>query len=198
MQYPEPITRLVEELEKLPTIGPKTAQRLALHVLERPREEVVALADALIAAKDRVHPCSICFNLTETDPCAVCSDNQRDQTLLCVVEEPRDVIAIERTGNFHGRYHVLMGALSPLRGVGPEQIRLRELLERLRGGEVREVIVATDPDIEGEATALYLSTLLKPLGIRTTRIARGLPEGSELDFADELTLSRALEGRRDI
>lgn len=196
MEYAAPIERLIAELQHLPGVGPKTAQRLALHILNRPREEVAALASALVEAKDRIHPCSVCGNLTDTDPCAICGDPGRDETLLCVVEEPKDVVALERTHEFHGRYHVLMGVISPLSGVGPDDLRIDSLLQRLGDGRIREVILATDPDVEGEATAMYLARLLKPLGVKTSRLARGLPEGGELDYVDEVTLTRALEGRR--
>ncbi|MDI3299681.1 MAG: recombination mediator RecR [Bacillota bacterium] len=198
MEYAAPIARLIAELERLPGVGPKTAQRLALHLLNRPREEVAALASALLEAKDRIHPCSVCANLTDTDPCAICGDPRRDESLLCVVEEPKDVIALERTHEFHGRYHVLMGAISPLSGVGPDDLRIEPLLARLKEGKIREVVLATDPDVEGEATAMYLARLLKPLGVKTSRLARGLPEGGDLDYVDEVTLARALEGRRAI
>lgn len=196
--FPPTLRRLVEELERLPGVGPKTAQRLAFHLLHRPLPEVERLADAIRGARQRVRECGVCGGVAEEEICPLCASGERDPGILCVVEEARDVVAMERSRRFRGRYHVLGGALSPLDGVGPEQLRIAALLERVRGGGVREVIVATDPDAEGEATALYLARLLKPLGVRVTRIARGLPEGSDLDYADDLTLAMALEGRREI
>lgn len=198
MAFAGPIGRLIAELVKLPGIGPKTAQRLAFHLLRRPREEALALADAIREACVRVVPCSVCCNLTDQDPCSVCSDPRRDASLICVVEEPRDVAAFERMGAYRGRYHVLHGALSPVDGVGPEQLRVRELLARVAAGGVSEVVLATNPTVEGEATALFLARLLRPSGVRVTRLARGLPEGGDLDYVDELTLSRAFEGRREL
>lgn len=198
MQYAAPIARLIEELGRLPGVGPKTAQRLAFHLLLADREEAARLAAAILEAREKVRYCSRCWNLTDADPCAICSDPARDRALVCVVEEPKDVAAMERSRSFRGLYHVLQGAISPLDGVGPDRLRIRELLERLATGEVREVILATNPDVEGEATALYLARLLQPLGVRVTRIARGLPEGGDLDYVDEVTLSRALEGRREM
>ena len=189
---------LIAELEKLPSIGLKSAQRLALHLLRVPKEDALRLAEAIRAVRERVGFCSTCGNFSETDPCALCSDPRRDTKVLCVVEQPVDVLAFERTGQFAGRYHVLGGALSPLEGTSPEQLRIRELLSRLRGGEVKEVILATNPNVNGEATALYLSKLLTPLGVRVTRIARGVPMGSDLEYSDQVTLARALEGRRDV
>jgi recombination protein RecR len=189
---------LIAELEKLPSIGLKSAQRLALHLLRVPKEDALRLADAIRAVRERVGFCSTCGNFSETDPCALCGDPRRDTKILCVVEQPVDVLAFERTGQFTGRYHVLGGALSPLEGTSPEQLRIRELLSRLRGGEVKEVILATNPNVNGEATALYLSKLLNPLGVRVTRIARGVPMGSDLEYSDQVTLARALEGRRDV
>ena len=189
---------LIEELEKLPSIGLKSAQRLALHLLRVPKEDALRLAEAIRAVRERVGFCSTCGNFSETDPCALCADPRRDPGVLCVVEQPVDVLALERTGQFSGRYHVLGGALSPLEGTSPEQLRIRELLSRLRGGEVKEVILATNPNVNGEATALYLSKLLTPLGVRVTRIARGVPMGSDLEYSDQVTLARALEGRRDV
>jgi len=189
---------LIAELEKLPSIGLKSAQRLALHLLRVPKEDALRLAEAIRAVRERVGFCSTCGNFSETDPCALCSDPRRDTKVLCVVEQPVDVLAFERTGQFTGRYHVLGGALSPLEGTSPEQLRIRELLSRLRGGEVKEVILATNPNVNGEATALYLSRLLTPLGVRVTRIARGVPMGSDLEYSDQVTLARALEGRRDV
>ena len=189
---------LIEELEKLPSIGMKSAQRLALHLLKVPKEDALRLADAIRAVRERVGFCTTCGNFSETDPCALCGDPRRNPGVLCVVEQPVDVLAFERTGQFPGRYHVLGGALSPLEGTSPEKLRIRELLSRLRGGEVKEVILATNPNVNGEATALYLSKLLAPLGVRVTRIARGVPMGSDLEYSDQVTLARALEGRRDV
>jgi recombination protein RecR len=192
------IERMIAELERLPGVGPKTAQRLAFHLLSRPEEEVRSFLSAIAEAREKVGYCSLCLNFSEEEVCPICSDPARDGSTICVVEEPRDVAALERTREYRGVYHVLHGALSPLEGVGPERLRVRELLERLKAGEVREVILATDTDVEGEATALYLARLLKPLGVRVSRIARGLPEGGDLDYADEVTLFRALEGRREM
>jgi recombination protein RecR len=191
----ESVEELAEQFARLPGIGRKTAHRLALYVLKMPREEVVTLAKALVNVKDKVRYCSICSNITETDPCAICSNTRRDRSFICVVEEPHDVLAIERTNEFKGLYHVLGGALSPLDGVGPEDLKIKELLQRVSTSSIEEVILALNPNVEGEATTLYLSKLLKPLGMKITRIARGLPVGSDLEFADEATLSRALEGR---
>ena len=196
--YPEPVARLIEALERLPGIGPKTAQRLAFFLLKRPVDEVRELSESLIAVKDRITYCRTCFNVTEQDPCRICADPARDARLLCVIEEPNDLLAMERTGEFKGRYHVLLGALSPLDGIGPEDLKIRELLARLDAGGTAEVILATNPNVEGEATALYLAKLLRPLGVRVTRIARGLPVGGDLEYADQVTLSKALEGRREI
>lgn len=190
--------RLLAELEKMPGVGRKTAQRLAFHLLKLPDIEAEALAVAIRDVKKNVKPCSQCFSITETDPCSICSNPKRDSSILCVVEQPSDVLALEKTADFHGFYHVLMGVISPLEGLSPEDLKIRELLARLRDGKVREVIVATNPDLEGEATALYLSKLIKPLGIRVTRLARGLPVGGDLEYADQMTISRALEGRKDI
>jgi recombination protein RecR len=192
------MTRLIHELSKLPGVGPRTAQRLAFHVLTLSDEEVGKLAEALLEAKHKIGFCTICGQLTETSPCATCRDPGRDQTLLCVVEEPKDVIAMEKTRIFKGLYHVLGGAISPLEGIGPEELRLKELLDRLRTGSFEELIIATDPNIEGEATALYLSKILHPLGLRITRLARGLPVGGDLEYIDEITLSKAFEGRTDL
>jgi recombination protein RecR len=196
--YPEPVARLIEALQRLPGIGPKTAQRLTFFLLKRPAEEVRELSAALVAVKERIVYCRTCFNVTDEDPCRICADVRRDDRLLCVVEEPNDLLAMERTGEFRGRYHVLLGALSPLDGIGPDDIKVRELLARLDAGGVSEVILATNPNVEGEATALYLAKLLRPLGVRVTRIARGLPVGGDLEYADQVTLSKALEGRREI
>jgi len=189
---------LVEELTKLPSIGQKSAQRLALHLLRAPREDALRLAEAIRALRERVGFCRVCGNFSEDDPCRLCTDAERDPGIVCVVEQPGDVLALERTGEFKGRYHVLGGALSPLDGTHPDNLRIRELLERLRSGEVSEVILATNPNVPGEATALYLSRLLGPLGVKVTRIARGVPMGSDLEYSDQVTLARALEGRREI
>jgi len=189
---------LIEELVKLPSIGHKSAQRLALHLLRAPREDALRLAEAIRAVRERVAFCTVCGNFTEQDPCPLCVDPERDSTVVCVVEQPVDVLAFERTGRFKGRYHVLGGALSPLEGTHPDNLRIRELLERLHGDEIREVILATNPNVAGEATALYLSRLLEPLGLRVTRIARGVPMGSDLEYSDQVTLARALEGRREV
>ena len=191
------LEQLIEELVKLPSVGQKSAQRLALHLLRVSREEALRLADAIRAVKEHVGFCSVCGNFSEEDPCLICRDSQRDASLVCVVEQPVDVLAFERTGQFRGRYHVLGGALSPLDGTHPEDLRIRPLLERLRREPVKEIILATNPNVAGEATALYLSRLLTPLGIRITRIARGVPMGSDLEYSDLVTLARALEGRRE-
>ena len=196
--YPEPVARLIDGFQRLPGIGPKTAQRLTFFLLKRPADEVRELAESLVGLKERIVSCGTCFNVTEEDPCRICTDPARDSQLLCVVEEPNDLLAMERTGDFRGRYHVLQGALSPLDGVGPDDLKVRELLARLDVGGVIEVILATNPNVEGEATALYLARLLRPLGVRLTRIARGLPVGGDLEYADQVTLSKALEGRREI
>ena len=197
--YPEPVARLIEALQRLPGIGPKTAQRLTFFLLKRPAEEVHELSEALVAVKDRIVYCQTCFNVTDEDPCRICRDPGRDPHLVCVVEEPNDLLAMERTGAFRGRYHVLLGALSPLDGIGPEDLKVRELLARVDTATgTTEVILATNPNVEGEATALYLAKLLRPLGVRVTRIARGLPVGGDLEYADQVTLSKALEGRREM
>ena len=189
---------LVEELVKLPSVGQKSAQRLALHLMRAPREEALRLAEAIRAVKERVGLCSVCGLFSEQDPCPIDRDPQRDGTIVCVVEQPGDVLALERTGQFRGRYHVLGGALSPLDGTHPENLRIRELLDRLRSEPIQEVILATNPNVAGEATALYLSRLLGPLGVKVTRIARGVPMGSDLEYSDLVTLARALEGRREV
>lgn len=196
--YAPSIARLLEELERLPGIGPKSAQRLAYHILRGDDDAAGRLADAIVEVKRSIRFCDRCFNFAEGDVCDICGDPGRDTATICVVEEPRDVVAVERTGEFRGTYHVLQGAISPIDGVGPEQLRVRELVDRLRAGDVTEVILATDPDIEGETTALYLSRLIHPLGIRVTRIASGLPVGGDLEYADEVTLGRALEARREM
>jgi recombination protein RecR len=195
---PLPLTKLVSELSHLPGIGPKTAQRLAFHLLDRSPEEVARLASAMVEAREKVSYCEVCGHLTETSPCPLCSDPTRDRKTLCVVEEPKDVIALEKTREFHGLYHVLHGAMSPLDGIGPEELHIRELLNRINEGEFQEVILACNPNIEGEATALYLARLLKPLGLQVTRLARGLPIGGDLEYIDEVTLGKALEGRSAI
>ena len=194
--YEGPVQDLIEEFGRLPGIGPKSAQRLAFHLLHIPAEDARRLARSIVEARDRIAWCTRCFNLAEGDLCRICSDARRETSLLCVVEDPRDVVAIEKTGEFRGRYHVLQGAISPLEGVGPEQLRIRELLARVGPEGIEEVILATNPNIEGEATALYLVRILKPLGVRVTRLASGLPVGGDLEYADEVTLGRALEGRR--
>lgn len=194
-----PIARLVQQLAKLPGIGEKTATRLAFHILRAPREDAAALAAAIQDVRQRVRFCSQCCDLTESDPCALCSDARRDAHIVCVVSQPQDLLAIERSGGYRGRYHVLHGVLSPLDGIGPDDLRIAELFRRLGGPDgVREVILATSPNVEGEATAVYLAKLIRPLGVRTTRIATGLPIGGELEYADQGTLSRALDGRREI
>lgn len=198
MQYIAPLAKLIEQFRSLPGIGPKTAIRLAYHVLEMDKAKAEALAHAIVDAKQKIGYCKICFNLTDCNPCQICQAEGRDPSLLCVVEEPRDVAAMERTREYRGRYHVLHGALSPLEGIGPEDIKIKELLNRLQEGIVTEVIMATNPDVEGEATAMYIAKLLKPLGIRVTRIAHGLPVGGDLEYADEVTLSKALENRREM
>jgi recombination protein RecR len=190
----EALQELIEEFSKLPGIGRKTAQRLALHILKRPREDVVRMAKSLINVKDRIRSCSVCCNITEKDPCAICASTKRDRSMICVVEEPTDVIALERTNEFRGLYHVLGGSLSPLDGIGPEDLKTRELVSRITN-DVKEVIIAVNPNVEGEATTIYLTRLLKPLGVGVSRIARGIPVGGDLEFADEATLTRALEGR---
>jgi recombination protein RecR len=193
----ESITRLIDELAKMPGIGPKTAQRLAFYILKIPGEEALVLSEAIKAVKEKVRRCSVCFHITEDDPCAICRDEDRDPSVICVVEEANDVLALEKIGDFTGRYHVLGGALSPLDGIGPDDLHIQELLERIREG-VKEVILATNPNVEGEATALYLMKLIKPLKIRITRVARGLPMGGDLEYADQATLSRALEDRIEL
>jgi recombination protein RecR len=195
---PAPVSRLIEEFHKLPGVGPKSAQRLTYHLLRIPHDDAVALAHAIIELKERTVLCSTCQNVTESDPCGICRDGGRDRTAICVVEEPLDILAVERTRGFHGLYHVLHGVISPMDGVGPEDLKINELLARLRGGGVTEVIMATNPNLEGEATAMYVSRLLTPMGIRVTRLARGLPMGSDLEYADDVTLSRAIENRQDV
>jgi recombination protein RecR len=197
MSLPDPVARLVEELQRLPGIGPKSALRLAFHLLKIPREETDRLTQAVRDVKEKVTYCSVCNNITDTDPCAFCRNRDRDHRLVCVVEEPQNVSAIEKTREFKGVYHVLMGALSPLQGVGPDDLKIKGLLARIGDG-VTEVILATNPNVEGEATAIYLARLIKPLGVRVTRIAMGLPVGSDLEYADEVTMHKALEGRREV
>jgi recombination protein RecR len=197
MSLPGSLTRLIEELQRLPGIGPKGAQRLAFHILKTPREQTERLVDALRDVKERVTYCSICNNITDVDPCAFCANDGRDGTMICVVEEPQNVAAIEKTREFKGRYHVLMGALSPLQGIGPDDLKIKGLLARVNNG-VSEVILATNPNVEGEATAIYLARLLKPLGVKVTRIAMGVPVGSDLEYADEVTMHKSLEGRREV
>jgi recombination protein RecR len=191
----ESIEQLAEQFAQLPGIGRKTAHRLALYVLKMSRDEVVTMAKALVNVKDKVRYCTICSNITETDPCAICSNTQRERSCICVVEDPHDVLAVEKTNEFKGLYHVLGGALSPLDGIGPDELKIKELLQRISTSSIEEIILALNPNVEGETTTLYLSRLLKPLGMKVTRIARGLPVGSDLEFADEATLSRAFEGR---
>ena len=195
---PIPVSRLIDEFQKLPGIGPKTAQRLTFHLLRLPKESAENLSSAIRDIKERIILCSTCFNITEQDPCPICSAADRDLSIICVVEEPLDVQAIERTGAFRGRYHVLHGAISPMDGIGPEDLRIAELLDRLRKEPVKELLLATNPNLEGEATAMYLTRQISPLGIRITGLARGLPVGGDLEYADELTLGRALEGRREL
>jgi recombination protein RecR len=197
LALPDPLTRLIEELVRLPGIGPKGAQRLAFHLLKTPREQTDRLVEALRDVKERVTYCSVCNNITDIDPCAFCSSEARDSHMICVVEEPQNVPAIEKTREFKGMYHVLMGALSPLQGIGPDDLKIKGLLGRINSG-VTEVILATNPNVEGEATAIYLARLLKPLGVKVTRIAMGVPVGSDLEYADEVTMHKSLEGRREV
>ena len=192
------LAKLVEQLQRLPGIGAKSAQRLAFHFLKTPRDEIERLYEALREVKDRITYCSVCSNITDVDPCHYCTHPSRNQRLICVVEEPHDVTVIEKTREFNGAYHVLMGALSPLQGVGPDDLRIKGLLARVGNGSVEEIILATNPNVEGEATAIYLAKLLKPLGVRVTRIAMGVPVGSDLEYTDEVTMHKAMEGRRDV
>jgi len=196
--YAGPVQDLIDELGRMPGIGPKSAQRIAFHLLKLSKDDALRLSHAIVEVKDKVAFCGRCFNVAEGDECGICADERRDSHVLCVVEEPKDVVAVEKTHEFRGRYHVLQGAISPIEGIGPDQLRVKELLLRLDPEEVTEVILCTNPNIEGEATAMYLARLLKPLGMRVTRIASGLPVGGDLEYADELTLGRALEGRRDV
>jgi len=197
MLLPDPLTRLIEELQRLPGIGPKSAQRLAFHILRTPREQADRLVEAVRDVKERVTYCSTCNNITDVDPCGFCSADNRDRHIICVVEEPQNVSAIEKTGDFKGLYHVLMGALSPLQGIGPDDLKIQGLVARMSNG-VQEIIIATNPTVDGETTAHYLAKLLKPLGVKVTRIAMGVPMGSDLEYADELTTRKALEGRREV
>src|SRR6187455_3606284 len=198
MSLPASLQELVDQFKRLPGVGAKSAQRLAFHVLRTPREDAERLCLAIRDVKDRVTYCTTCNNITDTDPCGLCGDPGRDQRIICVVEEPQNVTVVDRTGGFRGLYHVLMGAISPLQGIGPDDLKIRGLLTRIAGGGVEEVILATNPTVEGEATALYLARLLKPLGVRVTRIAMGIPVGSDLEYADEVTMTRAMEGRREV
>ncbi len=203
---PTPVARLIEEFHKLPGVGPKSAQRLTYHLLRMPAAEARALAEAILEVKERITFCSICQNVTDTNPCRICASDRRDRSMVCVVEEPLDILALERSGSYHGLYHVLHGAISPMDGIGPEDLKIQELLARLRpstslrtgSGEVTEVILATNPNLEGEATAMYLTRLLRPLGLKVTRLARGLPVGGDLEYADDVTLTRAMEGRQEV
>jgi len=196
--YVEPVARLIDEFRKMPGIGPKTAQRLAFYVLKTPKEEIETLVKSLLEVKEKIGRCSICFNITDQDPCAICRDENRDRSVICVVEEAQDVIAMERTREYKGLYHVLLGAISPIEGIGPEDLKVKELLDRVKNNNIKEAIIATDPNVEGEATATYIVGLLAPLRVTVTRIAHGLPVGGDLEFADEVTLAKALEGRRII
>jgi recombination protein RecR len=198
MSHPASLARLVEELQRLPGVGPKGAQRLAFHILRTPREDADRLCDAIRDVKERVTYCSVCHHITDVDPCVFCRDEARDHHVICVVEEPQNVASVEKTRDFKGVYHVLMGALSPLHGIGPEELKIRDLLARVQAGGVEEIILATNPTVEGEATAMYLARLLKPLGVRVTRIATGVPVGSDLEYADEVTMHKAMEGRREV
>lgn len=196
--YSAPITKLIEALSKLPGVGSKTAQRLAFHLLNMPEKEVEDLAKAIVYAKRSVKYCTVCCNITDSEKCEICSNPNRDHTVICVIEDPKDVAAVERTREFKGLYHVLHGAISPMDGVGPDDIKIKELLARLHDEEIKEIIIATNPNIEGEATAMYISRLIRPLGIKVTRIAHGVPVGGDIEYADEVTLMKALEGRREI
>jgi recombination protein RecR len=198
LYYPEPIAKLIDAFSRLPGVGPKTAGRLAFHVLRMKEEDVTDFAKALVNVKRNLHYCSVCCNITDIDPCRICQDKSRDGSVICVVQEPKDLVALERTKEFEGYYHVLHGAISPMEGIGPDQIHIAELLKRLSDEQVQELILATNPNIEGEATAMYLSRLVKPFGLRVTRIAHGLPVGGDLEYADEVTLTKAMEGRREL
>jgi recombination protein RecR len=198
LQYPEPIAKLIDGFMRLPGIGPKTASRLAFYVLDMKEDDVLDFAKALVNAKRNLTYCSVCHNITDQDPCYICNDKSRDQSMVCVVQESRDVMAMEKMREYPGQYHVLHGAISPMEGIGPEDIKVPELIKRLQDDTIQEVIIATNPTIEGEATAMYISRLVKPTGIKVTRIAHGLPVGGDLEYADEVTLSRAIEGRREL
>lgn len=198
MFYPEPISRLIDAFSRLPGVGPKTAGRLAFHVLRMKEDDVLDFAKALVNVKRNLHYCSVCCNITDIDPCRICQDKSRDPSVICVVQEPKDLVAMERTKEFQGYYHVLHGAISPMEGIGPDQIHISDLLKRLSDEQVQELILATNPNIEGEATAMYLSRLVKGFGLKVTRIAHGLPVGGDLEYADEVTLTKALEGRREL
>ncbi|WP_127588506.1 recombination mediator RecR [Paenibacillus koleovorans] len=198
MFYPEPIAKLIDAFTRLPGIGPKTAGRLAFHVLRMKEDDVLDFAKSLVSVKRNLHYCSVCCNITDVDPCRICQDRSRDASVICVVQESKDLVSIERTKEFQGYYHVLHGAISPMEGIGPDEIRMAELLKRLGDDQVQELILATNPNLEGEATAMYLSRLVKPFGLKVTRIAHGLPVGGDLEYADEVTLSKALEGRREL
>jgi recombination protein RecR len=196
--FAEPVSELIDRLKRLPGIGQKTAQRLAFFLLRSSKEDALALAEAIRNAKDKIHSCSICYNITDTDPCLYCTSATRDRKTICVVEEPHNISAVEKTRQYNGLYHVLGGSLSPLQGVGPDQLHLKSLIERLKGNTVEEIIIATNPTAEGEATAMYLSKLLKPLGVKVTRIGVGIPVGADLEYADEITMLKAMEGRREL
>jgi len=198
MLYAKPFAKLVEELNKMPGIGPKSAQRLALYILRLPEEEAERIREAIKVVKEKMTYCSVCFNITDNNLCSVCEDERRDHSLVCVVEEARDILALEKSGEYKGIYHVLQGALNPLEGINPEDLRIKELLMRIKKEEIKEIILATNPNLEGEATAMYLAKLIKPSGVKVSRIAHGLPVGSSLDYADEVTLIKAMEGRREM
>jgi recombination protein RecR len=198
MYFPQPLAKLIDQFRRLPGIGPKSAQRLAFHLLHLPYEDAVKLADAIVEARNKLTYCSQCFNLTESDPCEYCRSEYRDRSTICVIQEPRDIAAIEKTREYKGLYHVLQGAISPMEGIGPDQIRIQELLGRLAADEVKEIILATSPNVEGEATAMYIARLVKPLGVKVTRIAHGMPVGGDLEYVDEVTLIKALENRREM
>ncbi len=196
--HSETLQRLISALHRLPGIGPKSAQRLAFHILKSSRAEANELAQAILGAKEKMKSCSVCGNITDNDPCSICDDSTRDGSMVCVVEQPQDIFVFEKMGEYKGAYHVLMGALSPLDGVGPDDLRMKELVTRINQGKIREVIIGTNPNVEGEATATYLSKLIKPLGVKVTRLAQGIPMGGDLEYADEVTLAKALEGRREV
>ncbi len=198
MQYSRPLAKLIEQFQKLPGIGPKSAQRMAFFVLKMPKSEVQKFTDSLLDAKERIKYCSVCFNMSSDDPCEICTSQKRDETTICVVAETKDLVAIEKTNEFKGQYHVLQGVISPMDGIGPEDIRIKELLHRAASEKIQEIILALNPSVEGEATSLYLTKMLKPFGIKITRIAFGLPVGGDLEYVDELTLTKAIEGRREV